>query len=433
MSASEIPPATAPSEPPPPDAIMLEKAFTIPIVVPSRPTNGAVAPIVARMPRPRFSSATMISIWRSTARSAELMSAAVIVARSRSNGLTSARASPSTRATWLFLVFSASAIAASRCSSWRKRENSGTKRTVSRVDFRSCHHFMMKVETDQIDMKTRMTTIPLAKAAEFVHRSMIFGIRCDSSPLVLDRVLNRDMDQHAYGLAVHAGGPEQRVHHRLFGGFIEPGVGGLDHLQRVGLDVTQRVDDRLDHDHALDLRLLQQRRIHGLRAREPLRLLLHHVHRQHRVARRHDTGGDAAFDADAREVLGIEMLLQVHRRDVGRDVGRRDHRLEALELHVELRRWRLIGLLLFRLHVHQSGVDLGAGVRLRRGQRREDGATDDAGVHSQRHDAGPESLSCLARFLRLDEHVKHGFSSRVGYRNTTISGLPASGGFITKR
>src|ERR1700694_5061451 len=78
-----------------------------------------VAPVVARMPRPRFNSAVMMSIWRSTARSAELMSAAVIVARSRSNGFTSASASPSTRATWLFLFFSASAMAPSSCSSCR--------------------------------------------------------------------------------------------------------------------------------------------------------------------------------------------------------------------------------------------------------------------------------------------------------------------------
>jgi hypothetical protein len=38
--------------------------------------------------------------------------------------------------------------------------------TVSRWDFRSCHHFWRKVETDQIDMKTRMITIPLANPAD---------------------------------------------------------------------------------------------------------------------------------------------------------------------------------------------------------------------------------------------------------------------------
>ena len=53
--------------------------------------NGAVAPVVARIPSPRFSSDVMISICRSTARSAELMSPAVIVARSRSSGFTPTR------------------------------------------------------------------------------------------------------------------------------------------------------------------------------------------------------------------------------------------------------------------------------------------------------------------------------------------------------
>ena len=99
------------------------KAFTIPIVVPRRPTNGAVEPTVARSPVPRLNSESTISIWRSTARSAELMSAAVMVARSRSRGFTSARASPRTRETWLFLFFSAREMAWSRFSSWMAREN----------------------------------------------------------------------------------------------------------------------------------------------------------------------------------------------------------------------------------------------------------------------------------------------------------------------
>ena len=79
-----------------------------------------------------MNSASTISIWRSTARSAELMSAAVMVARSRSSGFTSASASPSTRATWLFLFFSASEIAWSRFSSWMARENWGANLRVSR-------------------------------------------------------------------------------------------------------------------------------------------------------------------------------------------------------------------------------------------------------------------------------------------------------------
>src|SRR5438445_8170834 len=71
MSASAIPADTEASDPPPPEAAMPVNAFTIPITVPSRPTNGAVAPVVARIPSPRFSSAATISISRSTARSTE--------------------------------------------------------------------------------------------------------------------------------------------------------------------------------------------------------------------------------------------------------------------------------------------------------------------------------------------------------------------------
>jgi len=78
------------------------KAFTTPIVVPSSPTKGAVEPVVASTDRPRFSITTSISISRSTARSAELMSATV-TEPSVMSGLISARALPSTLATCDFL------------------------------------------------------------------------------------------------------------------------------------------------------------------------------------------------------------------------------------------------------------------------------------------------------------------------------------------
>ena len=104
MSASAIPPAMPARPPAFPPAVIALNAVTMPIVVPSRPTNGAVEPTVARMPRPRLNSESTISICRSTARSAELMSAAVMVARSRSSGFTSCSAPPRTRATWLALV-----------------------------------------------------------------------------------------------------------------------------------------------------------------------------------------------------------------------------------------------------------------------------------------------------------------------------------------
>ena len=68
--------------------------FTTPIVVPSSPTNGAVAPTVASTARPRFRFVSSRSMLRSTARSAELMSPTV-----RSRWPTSTRRSARSSAT----------------------------------------------------------------------------------------------------------------------------------------------------------------------------------------------------------------------------------------------------------------------------------------------------------------------------------------------
>ena len=171
INASAIPEETDASDPPPPDAAMPVNALTIPITVPSRPTNGAVEPVVARMPRPRFSSADTIRISRSTARSTELMSAAVMVARSRSSGFTSESASPTTRATWLFFCFSAMRIAPSSCSSCRKRENSGANFRVSRWERKICTHFWTAFAHEMIDMINRMITIDLANGPIETNRS----------------------------------------------------------------------------------------------------------------------------------------------------------------------------------------------------------------------------------------------------------------------
>jgi len=99
ISASEIPAETPLRPPDAPAEAMAVNEVTIPIVVPSRPTNGAVEPTVASMGVPRLNWDSTIIICRSMARSAELMSADVIVARSRSNGFTSVSAPPSTFAT----------------------------------------------------------------------------------------------------------------------------------------------------------------------------------------------------------------------------------------------------------------------------------------------------------------------------------------------
>src|ERR1051326_4903032 len=66
-SASAIPAETAPSPPEPVIAIPWN-AWMMPATVPKRPTKGAVVEIVARLPRPFFISAVVISVSRSMAR-----------------------------------------------------------------------------------------------------------------------------------------------------------------------------------------------------------------------------------------------------------------------------------------------------------------------------------------------------------------------------
>ena len=66
-NASEIPPATA-ARPEVCSLVIAWNALMMPTVVPNNPTNGAVAPMVARPDRPRFNSAFTIASARSQAR-----------------------------------------------------------------------------------------------------------------------------------------------------------------------------------------------------------------------------------------------------------------------------------------------------------------------------------------------------------------------------
>src|SRR5881628_2085313 len=64
--ASAMPPETT-DIPPDPVAAMLRKALMIPTTVPKRTMNGAVEPIVARKPRPRFNSISVSDMESLTA------------------------------------------------------------------------------------------------------------------------------------------------------------------------------------------------------------------------------------------------------------------------------------------------------------------------------------------------------------------------------
>ena len=85
-----------------------------------------------------------------------------MVARSRSSGFTSASASPSTRETWLFLFFSASAMAWSRFSSWIARENCGANFRVSASLRLIWISLVITIVSEYTDMIAMTNTMPLA-------------------------------------------------------------------------------------------------------------------------------------------------------------------------------------------------------------------------------------------------------------------------------
>src|SRR6266571_4673843 len=405
MSASAIP-AEMPARPP--EALwaaMPTNAFTIPIVVPRRPTNGAVEPTVPSTPSPRLNSASTISIWRSTARSAELMSAAVMVARSRSSGFTSDSASPSTRATCDSFCFSASLMAASICSSCRKRENSGANFFVSWIALRRPKSFLNVTLHDHRDMPSSSTTMNLAKGPIVDHSSTrLIAL----APLPLDGEIERDVDHDPHRAAVHAGGTEHTPAQRIDHAGIEARVGRLQDLDGIGLDVAGRVDDGARQHPPLNLRLLEQLGEHGLRTRQTLGLLFHDRGREHRVGVRHDAVRHAALDARPGVVLGVEMLRQVDLRDAGRDDVRSDHGLKAFERHVRHDHLRL-GRLLFLVLVqeHHRGVDESLVVGRVRAECRPDGAQDEHRVNRHGGEPHPEEFLLLGLAARFDQIVEH--------------------------
>ena len=109
----------------------------------------------------------------------------------------------------------------------------------------------------------------------------------------------------------------------------------FEHLEGVRLGVAGGVHDVLQVDRPGDPGALQHRRIarrrDGDRLDRIVQLRLQEHFAGHRAGAAHDAGRDAALDALTREVLRIEgLLVQVDRRNVLGDVGRRHHRLEPL-------------------------------------------------------------------------------------------------------
>ena len=218
-----------------------------------------------------------MSISRSTARSAELMSATV-TEPSWMSGLISVSAPPRTRATCDFLYFSASLMASARLSSSRNCENSGANLRVSSCALRRSHHFLIVIESDQIDMIARTHTMPLAKPAIWLpeveqgemHTVLLSG-GWVSERCVLTVMLNLNgcCTSCFTFLPPTSAGKNRMRGQRGSNCLREQVVGGLEHLERADVGLARRVDDELGLHFALDARLTQHVRIARLRgARE---------------------------------------------------------------------------------------------------------------------------------------------------------------------
>src|SRR5205814_316809 len=109
------------------------------------------------------------------------------------------------------------------------------------------------------------------------------------------------------------------------------GVGRLHAADGGGLNPPRRLDDgRQDHP-ALNPRLFQESGIDRGRGGQQCRPLLHQRLRIHFIPAHHNVAGPAAIDATTGVILGIEALLEVHRRHVGRNLRRYGDGLKPLE------------------------------------------------------------------------------------------------------
>ncbi len=160
-SASEIPPATAPR----PVAFCVEislNAFRMPTTVPNSPTNGAVEPMVAKPPRPRFNSACTMASARSRARlEASICSPGMSADSPWARN--SCKPAVTTLARWLFLLRSPTLIASSSLPSRRAPATAGAKaRDCLRAALNAIARSII-TPIDHPDMMNRMTTTIFAR------------------------------------------------------------------------------------------------------------------------------------------------------------------------------------------------------------------------------------------------------------------------------
>jgi len=105
-------------------AVISRKALMMPTTVPNRPTKGAVAPMVAKPPRPRFSSAWVMATERSRPR---LLASMISSSGKPAEDWKSAKPAATTLAMWLFLLRSAMRMASSSLPSRKAPATACTK------------------------------------------------------------------------------------------------------------------------------------------------------------------------------------------------------------------------------------------------------------------------------------------------------------------
>ena len=109
------------------------------------------------------------------------------------------------------------------------------------------------------------------------------------------------------------------------------------------------------------------------------------------------------------------MLLQIDRRNVCRNVGRRDDRLEALELrHVHYRRLLFRLLLLVLIQEDHRGIDRLLILLLTGRERRDNRGKHDHTVTDQRYKAETECALLVGLAIRLDQVIEHRRASGAG-------------------
>src|SRR5882762_2579950 len=161
-SASAIPPATA-ARPVAFSCEMPLNAFRMPTTVPNSPTNGAVDPMVARPPSPRFSSACTIASVRSRARLEASMVSPGISPGLSWWALNSIKPAVTTFARWLFLLRSATLMASSILPSRRAPATAGANaRDCLRAALNAIQRSII-TPIDHPDMMNRMMTTIFAR------------------------------------------------------------------------------------------------------------------------------------------------------------------------------------------------------------------------------------------------------------------------------